>query len=152
MNFRAPAVSFSQATCSNNDQMTFCDIITWTERNIFVINTMVSQVYIEEHYPFLSNLLKTLQDMMYDKSKVELVILSLVDNDLVNKWDPQGFEKFTHLQEVKTFRICTVRAFKMYTLLSTYHIYRISILLIAQCDGISNYHGLWYMNIHLSYI
>lgn len=61
--------------------------------------TLFIVVYIEEHYPFLSNLLKSLQDMKYDKSRVELVILSLVDSDLVNEWSPEGFKKFTHLQE-----------------------------------------------------
>ena len=57
-------------------------------------------MYIEDHYPFLSNLLKSLQDIEYDKSKIELVILSLVDSDLVEEWVPEGFQKFTHLQEV----------------------------------------------------
>ena len=42
--------------------------------------------------------------MKYDKSRVELVILSLVDSDMVNEWTPEGFEKFTHLQEVNKFR------------------------------------------------
>jgi hypothetical protein len=42
--------------------------------------------------------------MEYDKSRVELVIMSLVDGDLIKKWNPEGFEKFTHLQEVCTER------------------------------------------------
>ena len=42
--------------------------------------------------------------MKYDKSRVELVILSLVDSDLVNEWSPEEFKKFTHLQEVNKIR------------------------------------------------
>ena len=38
--------------------------------------------------------------MEYDKSKIELVVLSLVDSDIIKLWTPEGFAKFTHLTEV----------------------------------------------------
>ena len=48
------------------------------------------------------NTLKSVQEIHYDKSKIELVVLCLTGNSEVLTWQPQGFASFHLLTQVNT--------------------------------------------------
>ena len=57
-------------------------------------------MYIEVDTPFISNILKSLLDMPYDKSQIELVVMCLTGNQEVLRWENQEFASFKLLTEV----------------------------------------------------
>ena len=69
--------------------------------NITVLHFPV-QVHIDKDIPFMLNTLKSVQEIHYDKSKIELVVLCLTGNSEVLTWQPQGFASFHLLTQVNT--------------------------------------------------